>query len=464
MYISHPTSFYKKRNDDDDDDNEERGGRGGGEMIYFYTGSPGCRKTAFVVDKLDTTEYNNTKNIPFNHLYYQQNKELFKGYEEEFLYYVEETGTGSSLKKVAKVVDSDFFDIFEQEFYSLRPDDYFFKSVIYNDICERIVEQFALDIDYKPLKPVRTIYSNIKALKIDFVRDLALLLNYNGEYDWRLAPDGSIIVIDEIQNIKPYSEVKLKDYPLIKQLSEHRHRGFDFEIITQDCDYLNVDMRGLLETHFHFTKPFGLQTYIYCHSNFCRQPDSRSNKKFCESKKVFSPKKRIFTLYKSTSINTAKKRIPYKVVGFATLGVVFGLSLFLKGITSNRESAVLANSEDMKKIQESRNQNETQKPIASVDVSSIVNPQNTQPQHIQQVSTTFDTPIHQQQIPQKSNVFDPVTQDYFKDVNLAPVSVIAFKNKCSLYNQHSQPLLNYSYDECMRYANDSSLLANIPGI
>ena len=77
----------------------------------------------------------------------------------------------------------------------------------------------------------RTIYTNINNLKIDYVRA--------NVYDWRTCPDGSIIVIDEVQLIEPYKETKQKDNPIVQDLTIHRHRGFDFYFITQSAALLH---------------------------------------------------------------------------------------------------------------------------------------------------------------------------------------------------------------------------------
>ncbi|WP_171262281.1 zonular occludens toxin domain-containing protein [Acinetobacter pittii] len=105
-----------------------------------------------------------------------------------------------------------------EEFDDLRPDDYFKKTTRYNEIVDRINDIHGPQ-KFELLQPVRTIYTNIKACKIPYTRPLI--------HDWRDAPDGSVIVIDEIQLVEPYKNKKSED-PMIMDLTIHRHRGLIF--------------------------------------------------------------------------------------------------------------------------------------------------------------------------------------------------------------------------------------------
>ena len=113
----------------------------------------------------------------------------------------------------------------------IRPDYYFERSSRFNVIINRIQDLHG-DLGLKYILPVRTIYSNIAALRIDYVRSLV--------DDWRDCPDGSIIVIDEIQLVSPYSDTKDKTNPIVTNLSIHRHRRFYFYFITQSAGNFHV--------------------------------------------------------------------------------------------------------------------------------------------------------------------------------------------------------------------------------
>ncbi|MDR8246919.1 hypothetical protein FPK89_21015, partial [Acinetobacter baumannii] len=124
-------------------------------------------------------------------------------------------------------------------------------------------------------------------------------------YDWRDCPDGSIIVIDEVQLVEPYSNTKVKD-EIVMELTTHRHRGFDFYFITQAPSLLHPTIKELIGCHFHITRPYGRTPKIYRFGS-CRQyPNTLVNKLNCEAKFDFKPQQRIFKLYKSTTIDTHK--------------------------------------------------------------------------------------------------------------------------------------------------------------
>lgn len=269
-------------------------------MLYLVTGTPGSQKTAFVVNKLDQIEKSNFINVRKNKIIFENNKNLFNQFKQEFLLYMYEVGSGSDCHTEIEMLSDDYFDFLNEDFEDLRPDDYFKKTTRYNEIVDRINDQYGKQ-KFDFLQPVRTIYTNIKACKIPYSRPLI--------YDWRDAPDGSIIVIDEIQLVDPYKNKKSED-EMIMHLTIHRHRGFDFYIITQATRYLHPVMKELFTVHYHLTRPFGWTCKVYVYGSARDNPNALVNKINCESKTSFKPADRIFTLYKSTTIDTSQKRIP----------------------------------------------------------------------------------------------------------------------------------------------------------
>lgn len=294
-------------------------------MLHLVTGVPGATKTAFVVTELDKTENANKVNLVKNLEYYKHNKPLMDKFRNDFTYRTYEVGSGHELKNQIDVLPDDYFDFLEQEFDDLRPDFYYQRVVHYNEIIERINNRDG-NQDFKFLLPVRTIYTNINALKIDYVRA--------NVYDWRDCPDGSIIVIDEVQLVEPYSDIKTKDNPIVQDLTVHRHRGFDFWFITQFPTLLHPTVKVLIGVHFHLTRPYGMTTVVYRFGSCKDTPNALVNKQNCEAKFNFNPQQRIFKLYKSTTINTHKKRFP-KGIWFFVAWVVFGIVFFIYTISSN---------------------------------------------------------------------------------------------------------------------------------
>lgn len=293
-------------------------------MLNCVTGVPGASKTAYVVTQLYSIEQKNKINLKKNIAIFEHNKKYFEQFKDDFSYYEYEVGSGHTLKKELKILPPEYFYMLGQDFDDLRPDDYYLRSVQFNEIIERIRERGEKE-DFAFFQPVRTIYTNIKALKIDYARDLVI--------DWRTCPDGSIIVIDEVQLVPPYNANKSKDDPIVQELTIHRHRGFDFWFITQSPSYLHPTIKDLISCHLHITRPYWRTPKIYQYGSLRAYPNTLINKLNCESKFNFKPKDFIFKLYKSTSIDTSKKRFPMGLIGFGVF-VLLALFVFIYGLSS----------------------------------------------------------------------------------------------------------------------------------
>ncbi|KAF7276675.1 hypothetical protein GWI33_009934 [Rhynchophorus ferrugineus] len=298
-------------------------------MLNLVTGANGVSKTAFVVTELDKIERQNKVNLEKNKLIYQHNQTLFEKYKDDFGYYEIEVGSGHELKNELEFLPDDYFNFLGQDFDDLRPDDNFLRSVRYNEIIERIEDREG-EQGFQRFQPVRTIYSNINALKIDYVRA--------NVYDWRTCPDGSIIVIDEVQLVEPYATTKVKD-EIVMELTIHRHRGFDFYFITQFPNLLHPVVKALIGCHYHITRPYGRTPKIYRFGSCRDYPNTLVNKINCEAKFDFKPQLRIFKLYKSTAINTHKPRYPKGLIGWGVF-ILAACCLFLYSCSGASKSSL----------------------------------------------------------------------------------------------------------------------------
>ena len=391
-------------------------------MLHLVTGVPGAKKTAFVVSTLNDIEKSNKVNLVKNKAIFAHNQKIIddNNLQSEFDYLDSEVGTGHELKRELTILDNDYFAMFTQDFDDLRPDDYFKRSVDYNNILERIVSKND-KLQLKALLPVRTIYTNINNLKIDYVRA--------NVYDWRTCPDGSIIVIDEVQLVEPYKETKQKDNPIVQDLTIHRHRGFDFYFITQSAALLHVQIKDLIAVHYHLTLPFGWVTKVYQYGSFRANPNAVSVKISAERSFSFNPPASIFKLYKSTTINTAQKRIPYKMIfGFGSI-VLLGIFGFIWAFNSasNSELGKVVKGKDTKSVIASATAQ------TSASATAAMTAQNDAQIKILQ---------QQQQIEQ--------LQAQIKAAK-TPSNVIAFANNCTAYNSDGLPL-DMSLTECKQYA------------
>lgn len=427
-------------------------------MLGLVTGVPGAKKTVFVVSRLDKVESENKVNLVKNIGFYQHNQKLINDHDlqNELTYYYEDVGSGHMLKQEMTILPDNYFDILGLEYEDLRPDDYYKVATIYNKIINRIVETDAIS-GFKYLLPVRTIYTNINALKIDFVRSLFDLLDEKENVDWRKAPDGSIIVIDEIQLVEPYKQAKNKDDPIIQDLTIHRHRGFDFYLITQSANLLHVQIKDLIGLHWHITVPWGWVSKVYQYGSYRQNPNAVSIKMAAERKFNFSPPDRLFKLYKSTTINTHQKRIPWKpIIGFSSL-IIFAVSLFFWFAGGSKDSTLVSGM--MGKDVKVTGVDAAKNPLVANPMASNA-PVDPNAPAVPDPNAPAPVPAPPPNVP--VGVFNPLDGSYITDLNLVPISVVGGSGRCSVYNKDGALLNHISYDDCQLYLHQKGLLPKIP--
>lgn len=127
---------------------------------------------------------------------------------------------------------------------------------------------------------------------------------------WQDLPDGSAILVDEADQFLPVKGREVPDF--VRALARHRHRGFDFWIITQQGTMINHFARGLIEAHVHYVRAFGENTVSrYRWEKYQSSPDTPQAKKAAQKDRVkVNPK--VFELYTSATINTRKREYPWK--------------------------------------------------------------------------------------------------------------------------------------------------------
>lgn len=147
--------------------------------------------------------------------------------------------------------------------------------------------------------------------------------------NWEALPDGSIVVIDEAQYIFPTRDPKKPLPDFILALSEHRHRGFDFFVITQSPMLLDAGFRRFVGKHWHFERVFGMQSAKRFEWEKCQSDvDDHFVRKAAVTTRVPFNKK-YFGCYKSAEIHTVKRKIPFKVFApFVLLALVIGVGWY----------------------------------------------------------------------------------------------------------------------------------------
>lgn len=201
------------------------------------------------------------------------------------------------------------------------------------------------------VKEGRPVYANIDGLKLDQVEPLP--------EDWREAPDGSLIVVDECHQRWPATGKPGRTAnEEITALDEHRHRGFDFIVMTQFPTKVHHQVREHINYHRHLMRPVGLKrTTIYTWGYPVLSPNDRQERDQADVQ-AMKYDKSLFQLYKSATIHTVKPQMPgrVKVVGTVVLVLVGFISYRLITGDSQLSRAVFGTTEEPQAIQPSNQQ------------------------------------------------------------------------------------------------------------
>lgn len=165
----------------------------------------------------------------------------------------------------------------------------------------------AQDVDGVTTMHPRTIYSNINGLMLD--HELIDGSDEGGLRNWHeWAKPGSVIVFDEVQKIWPPRPNGSKVPEDIMHLETHRHMGVDFILITQGPALIDRNLHMLCGRHLHVRRvanlPFATVYEWDAMSRTLNYKASVNREKYWYNKKVFQ-------LYKSSSLHTKQpRRIP----------------------------------------------------------------------------------------------------------------------------------------------------------
>lgn len=166
------------------------------------------------------------------------------------------------------------------------------------------------------------------------VRELQLSTNrdvyYNGRFnmvaefgwkkidvkDWESVPDGAIFLFDECHNDFPLRQAGSPVPRYVSQLAEHRARGFDFFLITQHPQNVDVFIRRLIgapgwHRHFKVVGPKMVSEARWSAVNpNCEKPGSSASG---ETTMRRHPTE-VYQWYVSSSLHTGRPKIPRAVI------------------------------------------------------------------------------------------------------------------------------------------------------
>lgn len=134
--------------------------------------------------------------------------------------------------------------------------------------------------------------------------------------DWQAEPDGTIFFVDECHNDLPNRSTGSTVPEYVRMLAEHRKRGFDFFLITQHPQNIDVFVRRLIASpgyHRHLKRVFGADLVSVCEwaavNPQCERPGSSDS----GSVTTVAFPKDVYTWYRSAMLHTGKTRIPKAV-------------------------------------------------------------------------------------------------------------------------------------------------------
>lgn len=132
--------------------------------------------------------------------------------------------------------------------------------------------------------------------------------------NWADEPDGTIFIIDECHEVMPTRGATARaPQPHIQDLAAHRHRGFDFFLITQHPKNMDSFVRRLIADpgwHRHIKRRRGADfASVLEWPNVTEKCESNTAGKTATVTSGRYPKE-VFDWYTSASIHTAKFRFP----------------------------------------------------------------------------------------------------------------------------------------------------------
>ncbi|MCO1336119.1 zonular occludens toxin domain-containing protein [Microbulbifer sp. OS29] len=146
--------------------------------------------------------------------------------------------------------------------------------------------------------------------------------------NWFDLPPGSVIIIDEAYKIFPQRGPGQKKPPHVERMAELRHDAYEIILVAQSVKgQLDSFVRGLVNYHYHFVRPFGSEFSNRFFWEKCQENVDGFHEKREAQTKVIKFDKKYYGAYRSAEAHTVKKRLPYWKLGMFLGGIVGFVSL-----------------------------------------------------------------------------------------------------------------------------------------
>lgn len=144
--------------------------------------------------------------------------------------------------------------------------------------------------------------------------------------EWLGLPDGSLIVVDELQDFWGKQPTGAKVPMPILELSKHGKRGFDFFFITQEPELVHTTPRGLCQFHYYVIRAFGAGgCMIYKFQRMQTHPEKVKSK---GEKFPWKYNTAAYGWYKSADVHNIKREIPKKIIAIPFVLLLVGASIW----------------------------------------------------------------------------------------------------------------------------------------
>lgn len=144
---------------------------------------------------------------------------------------------------------------------------------------------------------------------------------------WMDLPDGSIVVIDECQMTFRPRATGSPVPPHVSALETHRHRGFDFYLMTQHPTFIDSNVRKLTDVHEHLMRKFGAAWSTVNEWKGVKDNCDKSRADAVRTEWKFP--KEVYSWYKSAEVHTTRVRVPAKVWLLVSLPFLAGAAIWL---------------------------------------------------------------------------------------------------------------------------------------
>jgi zona occludens toxin len=164
---------------------------------------------------------------------------------------------------------------------------------------------------------------------------------------WFDAPPGSIVVIDECQEIFRSRTLGKEPPEFVKKLETHRHMGIDLFMITQHPMLADTALRRLSGRHLHVIRKWGTQSATVHEWASVKDNCDKTAGRVDSIKHAYKYNREVFNWYKSAELHTVKRSIPARVymlgvMALLVAGIVYGVGHWMIGKTTKPVPEALA--------------------------------------------------------------------------------------------------------------------------